>query len=164
MCRALTKQGTACKKYAVCFCAIHHSQCAIPLYPALDGWPPSCSIHIYVTICDTVETMYIRLNRMKRIVNGVPGRYNIRLSFIAIAELLKLNSKLCANDDSLQGLTDTVASKLDAVPELTAYTEDFRRKCSRSHREAARNRVCAFYFKRCEDLCDDVIEKVLEYV
>ena len=101
---------------------------------------------------------------MKRIVNGGTGQYNIRLSFIGTAELLKFNSNMCTEDDSLQGLVDTVASKLDAVPELTAYTEDFRRKCSRSHRSEARKRVNAFYFKRCEDLCDDVIEKILESV
>ena len=37
------------------------------------------------------------------------------------------------------------------------------RRCA-TCRAAARKRVVSFYFSRCEDLCDDVLEKVLGYV
>jgi hypothetical protein len=56
-----------------------------------------------------------------------------------------------------------MSNRLDEVPKLAAYAEDFRRKCLASHRVAARKRFVSFYFTRCQDLCDDVIEKVLEH-
>ena len=37
------------------------------------------------------------------------------------------------------------------------------RRCA-TCRTTARKRVVSFYFSRCEDLCDDVIEKVLSFV
>jgi hypothetical protein len=79
-------------------------------------------------------------------------------------ELIKLNASVCYTDDRLQVLVQGMSKRLDEVPKLAAYAEDFRRKCLASHRDAARKRLVSFYFKRCEGLCDDVIEKVLEHV
>lgn len=176
MCHALTNRGTRCRTKADCFCAAHHAQCAIPLYPVIEYWPTTCVVHRNVEKYDNLDDLRKQVNRMKRfVVRGVEYNnfppdtrtpremYYARMAFITVSELLKLNSDLCDNRFA-QELVDVVASKLDTVPELAAYTEDFRRKCSKSHREAARKRVHAFYFTRCEDLCDDVIEKVLEYV
>jgi hypothetical protein len=87
-----------------------------------------------------------------------------RAYLMMCTELLKRNAVVCYNDDRIQGLVWGMSVKLDEVPELAAYTEDFRRKCMRSHRAAARKRLISFYFNRVEDLCDDVIERVLEHV
>jgi hypothetical protein len=84
--------------------------------------------------------------------------------FISCVELLKRNAVVCYTDDRIQNILPIITTKLDQVPELAEYTEDFRRKCLESHRAAARKRVVSFYFTRCEDLCDDVIEKVLDAV
>jgi hypothetical protein len=86
------------------------------------------------------------------------------LFVITVVELLKRNSEVCLSDLELQRFVSVAVSKLEEVPELAAYLEDFKRKCLESHRAAARKRLVSFYFKRCEDLCDDVIEKVLECV
>jgi hypothetical protein len=61
-------------------------------------------------------------------------------------------------------VVNSIATRLDEVPELASYTEDFKRRCLKSHRDAARKRFVRFYFSRCEDLCDDVIEKVLSSI
>jgi hypothetical protein len=79
-------------------------------------------------------------------------------------ELIKLNASVCYTDDRVQDLVTGMSSSLDEVPELAEYAEDFRRKCMRSHRTAARKRLVSFYFTRVEGLCDDVIEKVLGLV
>ena len=166
MCQGLTKRGVPCRKHASCFCSVHHSQCAIPLYDMSEDWPTSCQIRSYAFKVDTYDDMISRVNRIKRLVrveNGGGSPYSVRMAFISLAELFKLNVKF-VSDESFQKCIDTVATKLDAISELDVYTEDFRRKCLKRHREEARKRVYTFYFKRCEDLCDDVIEKVLECV
>lgn len=166
MCQGVTKRGVPCRNRVSCFCSVHHSQCAIPLYHMTVDWPTSCQIRTYAFKVDTYDDLISRVNRIKRLVrvqHGGGSSYSVRMAFISLAELFKLNMKFCT-DDSFQKCIDTVATKLDAIPELVGYTEDFRRKCSKRHREEARKRVVSFYFKRCEDLCDDVIEKVLECV
>ena len=84
--------------------------------------------------------------------------------FISCVELLKCNAVVCRSDSRLQTIVNTLADMMAEVPELAEYAEDFRRKCLKSHRDAARKRLVSFYFTRCEDLCDDVIEKVLSLV
>jgi hypothetical protein len=72
--------------------------------------------------------------------------------------------EMCLTESYLQSLVVSLSERFEVIPELAEYLEDFKRRCLESHRAAARKRVLSFYFKRCEDLCDDVIEKVLEYV
>jgi len=87
-----------------------------------------------------------------------------RLFGITCIEILKNKAEMCLADSYLQSLVVSLSERFKVIPELAAYLEDFKRKCLESHRAAARKRVLSFYFKRCEDLCDDVIEKVLECV
>ncbi len=80
-----------------------------------------------------------------------------------VAEFIKLNRHL-SFDPWIQETAETLVAKLSTVPDLTEYTEEFKRTCLQSYRDAARKKVYAFYFSRCQDLCDDVIEKILTYV
>ena len=100
------------------------------------------------------------LSYSMELVYLVNPEYN-HYQFISCVELLKSNAVVCRSDSRLQTIVNTLADMMVEVPELAEYAEDFRRKCLRSHREAARKRLVSFYFSRCEDLCDDVIEKVL---
>jgi len=91
-------------------------------------------------------------------------RRDQRTYLMMCTELIKLNVAVCYTDDTLQHLVGILNKGLNESTELANYAEDFRRTCMKSHRDAARKRLVSFYFKRCEGLCDDVIEKVLEHV
>jgi hypothetical protein len=91
-------------------------------------------------------------------------KFEQRKCVIRSVELCKMNATLMYNIPELENLASIMASKLDTVPELKDYTEDFRRKCVKSHREEAKKRLMSFYFKRCEDLCDDMIWEILQRV
>ncbi len=173
-CRAITTRGTRCKGFPeLCgCCSCHHSACAIPLYPTLDNWPDACSIHRGATYTkrETLEELQADLQMAHRFARVSENHfdhelrvYYARLSLMYTAEVLKMNKHLCG-DKTLQNMIDMLAAKFDTVPELTAYNEDFRRQLSQSHRNAARKRVYAFYFNRCEDLCDDMIWEIMNRV
>jgi hypothetical protein len=101
------------------------------------------------------------LSYSMELVYLVNPEYN-HYQFISCVELLKSNALVCRSDSRLQTIVNTLADMMVEVPELSAYADDFKRRClDESHREAARKRLVSFYFSRCEDLCDDVIEKVL---
>jgi cytochrome oxidase Cu insertion factor (SCO1/SenC/PrrC family) len=87
-----------------------------------------------------------------------------RAYLMMCTELIKLNASVCYNDNRVQDLIRGMSTKLGEVPELAEYLEDFKRRCLASHRAAARKRVVSFYFTRCQDLCDDAIERVLEFM
>jgi hypothetical protein len=135
------------------------------MYTPPVGWPVLAELDVPVAplgaeeILERVELFSV----MALVVNGNDVVYNRRL-FVFCAELLKRNEEVSLDDAGVQGVARFVAAKLDAVPELARYSEDFKRRCLASHRAAARKRLLGFYFARCEDLCDDVIEKVLTFV
>jgi hypothetical protein len=91
-------------------------------------------------------------------------KFEQRRLILRSAELCMMNATLMYNDPDMENLASVMASKLDTAPELKDYTEDFRRKCIKSHREEAKKKLMSFYFKRCEDLCDDMIWEVLQRV
>lgn len=85
--------------------------------------------------------------------------------FISCVELLKCNAVVCRSDSRLQTIVNTLADMMVEVPELAEYADDFKRRClDESHHATARKRLVSFYFSRCEDLCDDVLEKILSFV
>jgi hypothetical protein len=135
--------------------------CTIPLYPVISGWPSSCIIRNKVVKCSTVDGLVIQFRIITR--NARPGAYYARLTVMSIVELIKLNKDLC-EEPGIQEMVETSIDKLGAVPDLAEYVEDFQRTCSQRYKDAARKKVYAFYFSRCQDLCDDVIEKILTYV
>jgi hypothetical protein len=158
-CQAITQRGNRCKNTSICgYCHCHHSMCTIPLYPVIIGWPSSCYIRKGVVKCSTVDMLVAQVRIIMR-----PGEYYARLTIMSIVEMIKLNKDLCEEPD-MQKMVEMGISKLGAIPHLAAYVEDFKRKCSRRYKDAARKKVYAFYFSRCQDLCDDVIEKILTYV
>jgi hypothetical protein len=137
----------------------------IALYTPPARWPTSEAVNYRlasIPMLLTVGMLKGHLNKLFLLV-GNSEMFN-RLFVITCVELLKRNAEVCLTDLELQRFVSEGVTKLEEVPELAAYTEDFRRKCMKSHREVARKRLVSFYFKRCEDLCDDVIERVLGLV
>jgi len=166
MCKGLTHQGLPCKRRRHSeYCRLHLDQTPIALYTPPDGWPSSQAVNVKVSKIPTLLTvgMITAHIRMLSLLVGNNVMFN-RLFVITVVELLKRNAEVCLSDPDLQRFVSVAVSKLEEVPELAEYTEDFKRRCMASHRAAARKRLLSFYFKRCEDLCDDVIEKVLSFV
>ena len=186
MCKGLTRKGLPCKSRARAeYCSLHLDQTPIALYtpPSLslhvdqtpnalhtlsvNVWPTSQEINTEVSKIPVLLTVNELVDHLRSLVKlagtGTTFKMN-RLFVITAIELLKRNAGVCLPDPGLQRFVNIVVSKMKDISELAAYLEDFKRRCMESHRAAARKRVLSFYFKRCEDLCDDVIEKVLESV
>jgi hypothetical protein len=156
-----------------CYCHLHRSQALIALYPEMmPEWPSSRSISDEVKRFDTVnklvhciESLYLRLQfNMRLFPEGVPRLIAQRRFVMTVLELLKVNAEVMYNVGAVEKLASVTVSKLDEFPSMAAYVEDFRRKCVKSHRDAAQKRLMSFYFKRCEDLCDDMIWEILQRV
>jgi len=180
MCKGLTLRGRPCKSRAHAeYCRSHIDQTPVPLYTPPVGWPSSTLFIGKVLMLPyhnlSADIVILQLARLQEGLWIKPPKYLVkylsdvikrdRCTYLMMCtELIKLNASVCYNDDRVQNLVWGMSSSLDEVPELAEYAEDFRRKCMRSHRVTARKRLISFYFTRCEDLCDDVIERVLGLV
>ena len=179
MCRGVTHRGRPCKSRAFAeYCRPHINQTPIPMYTPPASWPASDTFIDKVLMipyrnlsADMVLLQFLVLQENLWI--NPPAYLNIPLDIIQrdsrtylmmCTEMVKLNVAVCYTDDRVQNFVRGLSNRLDEVPELAEYAEDFRRKCLKSHRDTARKSLVSFYFKRCEDLCDDVLEKVLGYV
>jgi hypothetical protein len=147
------------------YCGLHMDQTPIALYTPPARWPSSQAVNCRLARIPMLLTVGMLKGHIHKLflVVGNDVMFN-RFYVITYVELLKRNAEVCLTDPELQRFISAGATKLEEVPELAAYLEDFKRKCLASHRAAARKRVISFYFTRCEDLCDDVIERVLSYV
>jgi hypothetical protein len=174
-CQGVTSIGPRCKRVTHSvdgFCCQHKTQTPIPLYPVMDNWPVSGTIKPYVLIFHSVHRLVDVIKTHHRLLEMVvvmsqteTGKnYEKRKCVIISIELIKANINLVYDNPGMQKLVAALASKLDQFPEFAEYAEDFRRKCLKSHREAARKRLIAFYFNRCEDLCDDMIWEIMNRV
>jgi len=173
-CHGVTLSNLQCTKRVAngCYCHLHRSQALIALYPEMPEWPSTRSISDEVKRFDTVnklvqciESLHLRVQfDMWLFPAGVPRLLAQRRFVMIVLELLKANAEVMYNVGAVENLASVTVSKLDEIPAMAAYAEDFRRKCVKSHREAARKRVVSFYFKRCEDLCDDMIWEILQRV
>ncbi len=178
-CQGVTSIGPRCKRVthtADGLCCQHKTQVPIPLYPVMDNWPVSGTIKPYVLIFHSVHRLvdvlktHGRLLRMTVAISQSEAEknYETRKYVIICIELIKANTNLVYDNPVMQRLTEAVAEALrieiDKFPEFAEYAEDFRRKCLKSHRDAAKKRMLAFYFNRCEDLCDDMIGEIMKRV
>ncbi len=151
-CRGVTQTGSACRLRAIgsdCYCSRHVLSTA-PTVPAAVGWPSS-----------------------KMLVRWLPTRPAEWIGTHGVVEALRTDQFLMLTlvllqyrnlADESQVLIDRCLERMSGVPHLAAYREYFGRELSHSYRDAARKRLVSFYFKRCEDLCDDVVGKILESV
>ena len=168
-CQGVTSTGRACKNKGPFngYCR-HH----VPtLYVKHVDWPSFRDANTGVRPCSCVEQIVGSLQlftfemQLRTAVDSVEKqRFENRRLIVRSAELCMMNAPLMYDDSGLENLASIIASKLDTVPELKDYTEDFRRKCVKSHREEAKKKLKSFYFKRCEDLCDDMIWEILQRV
>ena len=171
-CQGVTSFGLRCKRVthsANGLCCQHTTQISIPLYPVMDNWPISNAIKPYILsfttvrrLIDTITTHHKLMKLATTLAQTDEEKtYEERKCVIISVEVMKANVILLYDKPMLQRFVAEMAVKLDQFPEMAEYTEDFRRKCLKSHREAARKRMIAFYFNRCEDLCDDMIWEIM---
>jgi hypothetical protein len=166
MCKGLTLKGLSCRSRGHAdYCRLHLDQTPIALYTPPDHWPSSYDVKRSVSNVPMLHTPDMLSDHFLVMFRAAGNNASShRLFGITCIEILKNKAEMCLADSYLQSLVVAISERFKVIPELAAYLEDFKRKCLESHRAAARKRLVSFYFTRCEDLCDDVIEKVLESV
>jgi hypothetical protein len=159
-CRGITQSGSVCRLSAVgsdCYCS-RHSLSKAPMTPTAVGWPSTKGISRWA--------VFRQHNFRYRawLQTNVPGLDfgALRTDQFLLATLILLHDRQLASE--MQPLVDACLAHMAQFPHLAHYREYFGRELSVQYREAARRRLVSFYFTRCQDLCDDVIEKVLESV
>ena len=179
MCNGVTSYGRPCKSRVHAeYCKYHMDQKPIPFYTDCrpSNWPFTFEIQsrvqkyssqpseiVLLIISEWSKELCVSIESLHH-TDWQTNKYLNRRFAICSTELIKLNKEVCYVDPSIQLVARSLVTRLESVPELVAYTEDFKRQCLASHRDAARKRVYSFYFTRCEDLCDEVIEKILGYL
>jgi len=154
-CRGITQSGSVCRLSAVgsdCYCA-RHSLTKEPTAPTAVGWPSTKGLVRWVSArpSDWIQT---------NVPTGDVA--SLRADQFLMLTLLLLRKRHLASE--MQPLVDACLAHMAQFTHLAHYREYFGRELSVQYREAARRRLVSFYFTRCQDLCDDVIEKVLESV
>ena len=154
-CRGITQTGSVCRLSAVgsdCYCS-RHSLSKAPTAPTAVGWPSTKGLVRWAVFR---HRTWLQAN-----VSGL-NVGALRTDQFLMATLILLRDRQLASE--MQPLVDACLAHMAQFPHLAQYREYFGRELSVQYREAARRRLVSFYFTRCQDLCDDVIEKVLESV
>ena len=172
ICNGTTAFGWACRNKVKngTYCHCHKNQqpvvdVTMEFYPYLLGgdWPS------LEQISKKVRVFYCEKKLRNYITSLMPTTlFQAKMEFGTIIfssiEILKANIGLLNDYAHYDRFVITLISKLDNFPEFAEYLEDFKRKCHKKYREQARNRVNCFYFKHLDDLCPDVIEKIISLV
>jgi hypothetical protein len=92
--------------------------------------------------------------------------YHQRLCVLCSAELIKTNVGICYGTH-LDSVVEVISKKLETIPELTRYNEDFKKKCLMGYldnlKHQARKKLIMFYMIHCEGLCYDVVEHLMTF-
>jgi len=122
-----------------------------------EHFPPVERVTQYVFIFQTPV-------QFKRFMKTMPLYTGFRhLAVIVAIENFKANKSVIG--DIYEESVEILAQKFDRIPELRAYIEDFRIKCSRNYRlEVAKNRIACITFRSVEGLCPDVINQIISLV
>ena len=123
--------------------------------PAFGDWPSTVGLFVP----DTNPTRWIKMVQQSAIRRGATGLTHPQVMTLSLVLL-----RYRWISEQYPFLVDKVMARMSDVPHLAEYREYLGRELSHSYREAARKRLLAFYFRRVDGLCDDVIEKVLESV
>jgi hypothetical protein len=97
------------------------------------------------------------------------SQFNTRLVLFRTSELFKTNKVIVRENPTVYKFIDVLLDKLTLEIEVNnlpiqEYVEDFRRKCDDRYRAKARKKVYSFYIVHIEELCFDVIEKILSFI
>ena len=151
-CRGVTQTGSACRMSAIgsdCYCS-RHVLSKEPTAPTAVGWPSSKGLVRWVS---ARPSNWIQTN----VPTGDVA--SLRTDQFLMLTLVLLRNRHLA--DESQGLIDACVDHMSQFPHLSQYREYFARELSRRHREAARARLVAFYFRRVDGLCNDVVDTIL---
>ena len=174
VCKGTTAFGWACRNKVKngTYCHCHKNQQPVVLadvtmefYPYLLGgeWPSLEQISKKVVILPSEKK--VRLYIASLMPNfHLQTKMEFGTIIFSSIEIVKANIGLLNDYVHYDRFVTTLISKLDKFPEFAEYLEDFKKKCHKKYREQARNRVNCWYFKHLDDLCPDVIEKIISLV
>jgi len=165
-CRNKVKNGTYCHCHKNQQPVVVLADVTMEFYPYLLGgeWPSleQISKKVRVFSCEKKLRNYIASLMPSTTLYQAKMEFGT-LMFSSI-EIIKANIGLLNHYADYDRFVITLISKLDKFPEFAEYLEDFKRKCHMKYREQVRNRVNCWYFKYLDDLCPDVIEKIISLV
>ena len=150
-CRGVTTKRVRCRLNAVgtdCYCKLHTFD-GIPMTQNASGFPPSRCIVNWVSLDPERDVRTAVVSKLRPVC------------FLRLTVTL-LNHRELAEQNPV--LVDQCLEHMSKYPHLVQYREYFARKLLKSYKEEARKKLISFYFKRCEDLCDDMIWEVLQRV
>lgn len=102
--------------------------------------------------------------KFKRFMQSMPLYAGFRhLAIIVAIENFKANKSVLG--DIYEESVQILVQKFNDFPQLSAYIEDFRIKCSRNYRlQVAKNRIACITFRSVEGLVPDVINMITSLV
>ena len=175
ICKGIVKYNKKCRNKVVYgeFCSHHMNQRPIFFYPLIDDWPPPNMINKEVRKYKTYEYLLIVIRKLyktlleeSKFVSEYLIKYNTRLFFMSVLELLKYNKNICYEivHHDFNKMCNVLMEKFVTFPEFNDYIIDFQKQCIKSYRDQAKKKVYLFYFKHVEGLCFDVVEKIINLV
>jgi hypothetical protein len=175
-CIGINNRNAICKRQVKSgsYCCFHIDQKRIKLYTRIDETWPSDSLinqnvqrlyHINL-VMKALDIFRLEMQIMETSVfyNAINADYAKKRCLIFTVELFKLNVDVCYGQPFLDGLMDSCVRLLVKQPQLSDYTEHFKRKCLKSHRDQAQKKLRCFYFRHVNGLCFDIVEKIMELV
>ena len=137
----MTPRGLPCGSRSNAeYCRHHANQGQLATYaPPSPLWPSARLVASKVAKMELLPIDRLAAG-LRRIYNDMAARNPDPTSthaancecMILTIELLKVNAKVCHGDASMQGLIGALVKRLTEVPELSAYSDDFKRRCLRS--------------------------------
>jgi len=175
ICKGTTAFGWACRNKVKngTYCHCHKNQqpvvvladVTMEFYPYLLGgeWPSLEQISKKVVVLPS--EMKVR-NYITSLMPTTLFQAKMEFGTIIFSsiEIIKANISVLNDPIHYDRFVMALINKLDNFPEFAEYLEEFKRKCHMKYREEARNRVNCWYFKHLDDLCPDVIEKIISLV
>ena len=161
-CRGFSGTGMRCKLKVKddIFCHNHMYQRPMPFYARTnESWPYQQEIMYgvkkYRDPEQLLRELYDHLFNSKFL-----SRRRRVTAFLFAIETIRLNVEICYNHPVCQYLSGLMVANFECIKALHPYLIEFKKKCIRSYREQAQNKINCFYFKHVEGLCPDIIEKI----
>lgn len=136
----MTSRGLPCGTRTIAeYCRRHADQrhLALHLYSPPSSWWPSVDLVArkvvnLTSLSASVVSVYLQTFYDDMIArNPTPSSDHVanRVWLITSVELIKSNAKVCHDEPDIQSIIGVLVKHLDKVPELSAYAEDFKRRC-----------------------------------
>ena len=128
-------------------------------WPSLDILKKNRKIYKNVKVIDMILRIYIQ-----RVQATGLNLYKQRICILCSAELIKANRDICYGTH-LDSVVKVISEKLEVIPELSLYNEEFKKSCLKGYLEKhlAKKKLIMFYMIHTEGLCYDVVEYIMSF-